>query len=201
MLIDIVEPRRWTIGALECYNRKCDCVGCEYNKYFKENRPCQMFKTVKYLRIMYGEPPKDIVKKALNNKNNFSDFESLNNEVIIRCLDTGRMFKSFDELAKHLKIQKKILITDFTEPVMTFMGKVYVREYRARLGKKKRKLTKNNNIIVCAETGEEFLSQRELAERLHLSESTISKYINTGQAIDNKHYYIKAKVERERIKK
>ena len=53
-------PKRWTISALECYDRGCVCSGCFYDDFFgKGNFKCQMKFTVLELVRRFGIPTEE----------------------------------------------------------------------------------------------------------------------------------------------
>ena len=51
---------KWNFSARMCYNRKCECKGCEFENFFSESfQKCQMHKAVKKIYNKYGQPPKE----------------------------------------------------------------------------------------------------------------------------------------------
>lgn len=65
----VPNPRRWTISALECYIRGCNCDGCFYQNYLTEYE-CQMKATVLKLVKMYGIPTEKDLKRIKKGKEN-----------------------------------------------------------------------------------------------------------------------------------
>ena len=51
------EPKKWTIGAIQCYKRGCNCKGCYiFNTYPTLRHRCSMKYCVKQLIRIYGLP-------------------------------------------------------------------------------------------------------------------------------------------------
>lgn len=48
--------RRWTIAAIDCYKRGCNCQGCFYNNFLSGNAKCQMKAAVLELVRVLGRP-------------------------------------------------------------------------------------------------------------------------------------------------
>ena len=56
-----VSVRRWTVTALECYKRGCNCEGCFYKDFFSgSTHKCQMKASVLELVRVIGAPDIDL---------------------------------------------------------------------------------------------------------------------------------------------
>lgn len=53
-----INPERWTIGAIKCYQRGCVCSGCFIHETYKQTlgRQCMMKKSVMMLVQKFGVP-------------------------------------------------------------------------------------------------------------------------------------------------
>ena len=51
-------PRKWTEAAIDCYNRGCNCTGCNQLKFM--DSACHMKKAVFELVRKFGKPPKNV---------------------------------------------------------------------------------------------------------------------------------------------
>ncbi len=57
-LISGLEPNKWTIGAIQCYKRNCNCKGCFIQQTYVETLyyRCAMKYCVRQLIKKYGAP-------------------------------------------------------------------------------------------------------------------------------------------------
>lgn len=57
-LIADLEPNKWTVGAIQCYKRGCNCEGCFITKTYVETLyyRCAMKYCVRKLIEKYGLP-------------------------------------------------------------------------------------------------------------------------------------------------
>lgn len=70
-LITGLVPKKWTVGAIECYKRNCKCEGCFIQKTYWETLylRCYMKSCVRQLIEMYGVPDDVVIENVLEEQN------------------------------------------------------------------------------------------------------------------------------------
>lgn len=67
VLAGLAEPRKWTLGAIMCYQRGCRCEGCFISKTYTQTlkERCAMKHCVRELIRKFGLPDEVTMKKNL----------------------------------------------------------------------------------------------------------------------------------------
>lgn len=72
--LHVEEKTFWTVSALMCYSRRCNCEGCFYESFFRHsNISCRMRESIEMLLEKYGKPKikvtgESLIKNIVQNK-------------------------------------------------------------------------------------------------------------------------------------